>query len=130
FPLNQHENSVCWFKMGLCWFTPKEIILIKQQSLQIEPTEPTEPTCFCLSIEFFSESNYEFGGASPKRQYAETATLRSGKEKARAGEARAFVNHVYAITQWWITVIVSRRFIISIYAMIFTNIAIYAMIRI
>ncbi|WP_224776479.1 hypothetical protein, partial [Citrobacter freundii] len=72
--------------------------------------------------------NYEFVGGSPKRQYAETATLRSGKEKARAGEARAFVNHVIAITQWWITLIVSRRFIISIYAMMFTNIAIYAMI--
>ena len=85
---------------------------------------------FLFIYRVFSESNYEFGGASPKRQYAETATLRSGKEKARAGEARAFVNHVYAITQWWITVIVSRRFIISIYAMIFTSIAIYAMIRI
>ncbi|GKM06920.1 hypothetical protein NUBL21995_31650 [Klebsiella pneumoniae] len=54
---------------------------------------------FLFIYRVFSESNYEFGGASPKRQYAETATLRSGKEKARAGEARAFVNHVYAITQ-------------------------------
>ncbi|HAJ3060154.1 TPA: hypothetical protein HMT66_19645 [Escherichia coli] len=29
-----------------CWFNKKNKILIKQYSLQIEPTEPTEPTPF------------------------------------------------------------------------------------
>ncbi|EDX35241.1 hypothetical protein Sd1012_3943 [Shigella dysenteriae 1012] len=29
-----------------CWFNKKNKILIKQYHLQIEPTEPTEPTPF------------------------------------------------------------------------------------